>query len=48
VEEGAGFRNLAVHEYRYINLKKVWRIIQEDVPSLVEMLASIVPPEEDV
>ena len=44
----ADFRNLAVHEYRRINLKKVWRISQDDLPSLVEKLAPIIPPEAEV
>lgn len=41
-----GFRDVVVHEYFRVNLKQVWRIVQEDVPALVAVLEPLVPSEE--
>ncbi len=43
----AGFRDVAVHDYPRVELKRVWRIVQDDLPPLVEQLSTIVPPEEE-
>jgi uncharacterized protein with HEPN domain len=42
----AGFRDVVVHDYFGVNLKEVWRIIQDDLPALVKLLEPLVPPEE--
>lgn len=42
----AGFRDVVVHDYFRVDLKEVWRIVQEDLPPLVSMLEPLVPPEE--
>lgn len=42
----AGFRDVVVHDYFGVNLKEVWRIIQDDLPHLVRLLEPLVPPEE--
>lgn len=40
-----GFRNVVVHEYFRVNLEEVWRIVREDVPELIRLIAPLVPPE---
>jgi uncharacterized protein with HEPN domain len=42
----AGFRDVVVHDYFGVDLKEVWRIIQDDLPALVKLLEPLVPPEE--
>lgn len=43
----AGFRDVVVHDYFGVDLREVWRIIQDDLPALIQMLEPLVPPEED-
>ena len=33
-----GFRNLLVHDYLGINLKRVWEIVERDLPSLSKVV----------
>ena len=40
----AGFRDVVEHDYFHVDLEEVWRIVQEDVPSLVGLLEPLVPP----
>jgi len=42
----AGFRDVVVHDYFNVDIKEVWRILQEDLPALVELLVPLIPPEE--
>ncbi|MGH7928820.1 MAG: HepT-like ribonuclease domain-containing protein [Candidatus Binatia bacterium] len=42
----AGFRDVVVHDYFGVNLNEVWRIIQDDLPALANLLEPLVPPEE--
>jgi uncharacterized protein with HEPN domain len=42
----AGFRDVVVHNYSRVDLQEVWRIIQEDLPTLVTLLEPLIPPEE--
>lgn len=41
-----GFRDVLVHDYFHVDLKKVWDIVQQDLPTLVRILRAMVPPEE--
>jgi uncharacterized protein with HEPN domain len=41
----AGFRDVVVHDYAHVDLQEVWRIVQEDLPTLVILLEPLVPPE---
>lgn len=41
-----GFRDVVVHDYFGVNLKEVWRIVREDLPTLMKLLAPLVPSEE--
>ena len=36
-----GYRNLLIHEYFGINMKVVWNIIQEDLPTLLKEIDTI-------
>lgn len=44
----AGFRDIVVHDYFNVDFKEVWRILQEDLSSLIKLLSPLIPPEEDV
>ena len=41
-----GMRNRLIHAYFEVDLEKVWETIQDDLPSLIEHLQSLMPPEE--
>ena len=38
-------RNRLVHAYFSINLDIVWKTVQEDLPTLIDQLERLVPPE---
>ena len=38
-------RNRLVHAYFSINLDILWKTVQEDLPSLIDQLERVVPPE---
>lgn len=42
----AGFRDVVVHDYFAVDLPEVWRITQEDIPVLIELLEPLIPPEQ--
>lgn len=42
----AGFRDVVVHDYFHVDLKEVWQIVQQEAPSLIGLLAPLVPPAE--
>ena len=44
----AGFRDIVVHDHDYVQVdsQEVWRIVQQDLPTLVTLLEPLVPPEE--
>lgn len=41
----AGFRDVVVHDYFKVDIEEVWRIVQGDVPELIEVIEPLVPPE---
>lgn len=41
----AGFRDVVVHDYFKVDLEEVWRIVQGDVPALIQLIEPLVPPE---
>ena len=43
----AGFRDVAVHGYFRVDVKEVWRIVQQDVPPLITALEPLVPPDAE-
>lgn len=40
------FRHRLVHDYKNIDLDKVWFVIRTEIPALIDYLERIVPPEE--
>jgi uncharacterized protein with HEPN domain len=42
----AGFRDVVVHDYFHVNLKEVWRIVKEELPSLAATFEALVSHEE--
>jgi uncharacterized protein with HEPN domain len=40
-----GMRNRLVHDYRRINVEKVWEALESGVPELIAHLERLVPPE---
>ena len=41
-----GLRHRIVHDYFRLDLVRMWEIVQNDVPALIEMIEPLVPPEE--
>lgn len=42
-----GLRNRLIHEYFRVKLDVVWTVVANELPSLIEQLQAIVPPEVD-
>ena len=42
-----GMRNRLVHEYIRILPRRVWDVVEKDIPRLIEVLESLVPEEND-
>ena len=40
-----GMRNRLVHAYFEVDLKRVWKIAQQDIPRLIGLIEPLVPPE---
>jgi uncharacterized protein with HEPN domain len=43
--EMTSMRNLVIHEYDVVDINQVWDTVQNRLPTLIEELAKIVPPE---
>ncbi|MFC1676686.1 DUF86 domain-containing protein [Planctomycetota bacterium] len=41
-----GMRNRLVHEYFHIIPKRIWDVVDRDIPGLIQGLEPLVPPEE--
>ena len=41
-----GMRHRLVHAYFDINLDVLWQTVQEDLPALIDVLESLLPPEK--
>ena len=40
-------RNRLIHGYRVVQLDIVWRVVQRDLPALIEALRPLIPPEDE-
>ena len=40
-----GMRNRLVHAYFEVDLKRVWKTAQQDIPRLIDLIEPLVPPE---
>jgi uncharacterized protein with HEPN domain len=43
----ADMRNRLIHGYDEVRLDVVWAVVQQELPRLIEVLASLVPPDHD-
>ncbi|MFA6422885.1 MAG: DUF86 domain-containing protein [Patescibacteria group bacterium] len=41
IKEAIGMRNLLVHEYDYVNVDEVWKVVEEDLPELANQLRKL-------
>jgi uncharacterized protein with HEPN domain len=44
-QEINGMRNRLVHDYDDVNLNIVWRVVQSEIPNLIEALKTRIPSE---
>lgn len=43
-----GLRNVVVHEYFHVDVRRAWKIASRDIPDLISALEPLVPPESAV
>lgn len=43
----AGMRDKCVHDYRQINIRRVWQITQTSIPALLQALEPLLPVEDE-
>jgi uncharacterized protein with HEPN domain len=43
-----GLRNVVVHEYFHVDVRRAWKIASRDIPELINALEPLVPPESAV
>jgi len=43
-----GMRHRLVHEYFRIIPKRVWDVVEKDIPELIRLIEPLVPPEESL
>jgi uncharacterized protein with HEPN domain len=44
----AAFRNVLIHQYESVDLHEVWRVIEDQMASLREAVARVLPPLEQL
>jgi uncharacterized protein with HEPN domain len=44
----AGFRDVLIHAYEGIDLKRVWRVVRHDLPVVKEAIEKLLPPLEEL
>jgi uncharacterized protein with HEPN domain len=42
-----GMRHRLVHDYFRINLDQVWTVVRDDIPGLIPLLKTVVPPDSE-
>ena len=45
-DEIIGMRNRLVHEYFRIIPRRVWDVVEKDIPELVRLIEPLIPPDE--
>lgn len=46
--EITGMRHRLIHDYRHVDVERVWYTTTERVPELIALLEPLIPPEEDL
>ena len=46
--EMIGMRHRLIHEYFRVDLRVVWETVQRDLPELIVLVATLVPPENRI
>lgn len=41
----AGMRDILAHQYDRVNFKILWRVVQQSVPALLELITPLLPEE---
>jgi uncharacterized protein with HEPN domain len=41
-----GMRHRVVHDYARVDISVAWNVLQDDLPKLIPVLESVVPPDE--
>ena len=41
-----GLRHRLIHGYRVVQIDLVWRVVQRDLPALIDTLRPLIPPED--
>jgi uncharacterized protein with HEPN domain len=44
----AGFRDVLIHAYEGIDLKRVWRIVRDDLPVVKKAIEKLLPPLDEL
>ena len=44
----AGFRDVLIHAYEGVDLKRVWWIVRQDLPVVKEAIEKLLPPLEEL
>jgi uncharacterized protein with HEPN domain len=44
----AGFRDVLIHAYEGVDLKRVWQIVRHDLPAVKGAIEKILPPLEEL
>lgn len=42
----AGLRDVLIHAYDTVNMKMVWRLLNEDIPPLIAAMEFLIPEQE--
>ena len=43
----AGMRDVVIHDYDKVNIKKTWEFIQNDIPALIAQIEPLIPPNDE-
>jgi uncharacterized protein with HEPN domain len=42
----AGMRDVVIHEYNDVDLDEVWRVVEKDLPELIQLLEPLLPRKD--
>ncbi len=44
----AGLRDVLIHQYEGVDLERVWKIVEAELPGLRQAIAALLPPLEQL